>query len=99
MPGITRASIIELARHRGYEVVETKVDAHFAMDADEAFCCGTAAVISPIGSITLGDKVATYGDGNTPGKVTTELYDALTSIQNESAEDIFGWVHPVPGLD
>jgi len=99
LPGITRDSIIQLARHKGYEVVETKVDAHFAMEADEAFCCGTAAVISPIGSITFGDKVATYGDGHTPGKVTLELYDALTNIQNEKDEDFLGWLHPVPGLD
>ena len=92
-------SIIQLARHKGYEIVETKVDAHFAMEADEAFCCGTAAVISPIGSITFGDKVSTYGDGNTPGKVTLELYDALTNIQNEKDEDFLGWLHPVPELD
>ena len=52
LPGITRASIIELARNAGIEVHETKVTAEFAMSADEAFCCGTAAVISPIGSIT-----------------------------------------------
>ena len=79
----------------GHEVVETKVEAEFAMGADEAFCCGTAAVISPIGSITLGDKTATYGDSSTPGVVTQKLYDALTSIQNETAEDLFGWLHPV----
>ena len=98
LPGITRNSIIELARHMGYEVVETKVSAEFAMSAEEAFCCGTAAVISPIGSITFGDKTATYADGSTPGDLTQRLYDALTNIQNDVDEDIFGWVHPVPGL-
>ena len=55
LPGITRMSIIELARSRGYKVVEEKVSAEFAMAADEAFCCGTAAVISPIASITKGE--------------------------------------------
>jgi branched-chain amino acid aminotransferase len=65
------------------------------MNADEAFCCGTAAVISPIGSITQGDSKKVYGDGS-PGKVTTELYDALTGIQNETADDIFGWLHELP---
>ena len=79
----------------GHEVIETKVEAEFAMDADEAFCCGTAAVISPIGSITLGDKTVTYADGSTPGKVTHKLYNALTNIQNEVSEDLFGWLHPV----
>ncbi len=95
LPGITRASIIALARHLGYDVHEEKVSAEFAMSADEAFCCGTAAVISPIGSITHDDKKVTYGDG-TPGIMTTTLYDMLTGIQNEKQEDIFGWLHEVP---
>lgn len=95
LPGITRASIIALARHLGYDVHEEKVSAEFAMSADEAFCCGTAAVISPIGSITHEDKKVTYGDG-TPGILTTTLYDMLTGIQNEKEEDIFGWLHEVP---
>jgi branched-chain amino acid aminotransferase len=95
LPGITRASIIALARHLGYEVNEEKVNYEFAMTADEAFCCGTAAVISPIGTITHEDKKVTYGDG-TPGIMTTTLYDMLTGIQNEKEEDIFGWLHEVP---
>ena len=95
LPGITRASIIALARHLGYDVHEEKVSAEFAMSADEAFCCGTAAVISPIGSITHDDKKVTYGDG-TPGIMTTTLYEMLTGIQNEKQEDIFGWLHEVP---
>ena len=95
LPGITRASIIALARHLGYDAHEEKVSAEFAMSADEAFCCGTAAVISPIGSITHDDKKVTYGDG-TPGIMTTTLYDLLTGIQNEKQEDIFGWLHEVP---
>lgn len=95
LPGITRDSIIALARHMGYKVVEEKVSAEFAMSADEAFCCGTAAVISPIGSITHGNTKVTYGDG-TPGEITTTLYDKLTGIQNETEEDIFGWLHEVP---
>ena len=95
LPGITRDSIIQLARHMGYEVVEGKVAADFAMEADEAFCCGTAAVISPIGSITHDSKKKVYGDG-TPGDITVQLYDALKGIQNESEEDVFGWLHPLP---
>ena len=95
LPGITRDSIIALARHMGYEVVEEKVSAEFAMSADEAFCCGTAAVISPIGSITHADTKVTYGDG-TPGTITKTLYDKLTGIQNETQDDMFGWLHEVP---
>ena len=65
------------------------------MSADEAFCCGTAAVISPIGSITHGDEKASYGEGK-PGPMTEKLYNQLVGIQNETAEDIFGWLHEVP---
>ena len=95
LPGITRDSLIKLARHNGIEVKETKVTAEFAMKADEAFCCGTAAVISPIGSITKGDTKAKYGDGK-PGELTTKLYNQLVGIQNETEEDFFGWLHEVP---
>ncbi len=95
LPGITRDSLIKLARHNGIEVHETKVTAEFAMQADEAFCCGTAAVISPIGSITKGETKAKYGDGE-PGKMTKLLYNQLVGIQNETNEDIFGWLHEVP---
>ena len=95
LPGITRDSIIKLARNNGMEVIETKVSAEFAMDADEAFCCGTAAVISPIGSITKNNNKAVFGNGE-PGKVTTTLYNQLTGIQNGSIEDTFGWLHEIP---
>lgn len=93
LPGITSDSIIQIARHRGYEVERTKVSADFAMSADEAFCCGTAAVISPIGSITHGEVERVYGEG--VGKVTRELYNALTGVQTGLAKDPFGWSHKV----
>jgi len=94
LPGITRLSTIELARSLGYQVLETKVDIEFAMGADEAFCAGTAAVISPIGSIEHGGNVATYCDGEV-GAVTKQLYDALTAIQEGRAPDPFGWTPSV----
>lgn len=95
LPGITRDSTIHLARSMGYEVIETKVSAEFAMSADEAFCCGTAAVISPIGSITHGEKKCVYGEGE-PGPITQRLYNSLTDIQKEVAEDTFAWLHELP---
>ena len=94
LPGITRSSIIEIARHRGYEVVVEKVSAEFAMSADEAFCCGTAAVISPIGSITHGDSEKIYQE-RAVGTVTRELYDCLVGIHTEAEDDTFGWMHRV----
>ena len=90
LPGVSRLSVIELARSLGYQVLETKVDIDFAMDADAAFCAGTAAVISPIGSIEHCGKIATYCDGEI-GAITRELYDALAAIQEGRAVDPFGW--------
>ena len=94
LPGITRLSVIELARSLGYQVLETKIDIEFAMDSDEAFCAGTAAVISPIGSIEHGGNIATYCDGEV-GAITKQLYDALTSIQEGRTTDTFGWTPSV----
>ena len=54
LPGITRLSIIELARSMGLTVVEEKVGIDFALGCDEAFCAGTAAVISPLDRYNTG---------------------------------------------
>ncbi|MED5486171.1 MAG: aminotransferase class IV, partial [Candidatus Thermoplasmatota archaeon] len=95
LPGITRASIIDLARSKGYEVREEKVPIDFVLSADECFCAGTAAVISPIGSICHGDECVMYSN-NEVGTVTRELYDALTGIQTQAIADDFGWTRTVP---
>ena len=95
LPGITRASIIDLARHKGYEVREEKVDIEFVLQADECFCAGTAAVISPIGAICHGEALTMYCN-NEVGPVTGELYDALTGIQTQLEADVFGWIRAVP---
>ncbi|KAH9317177.1 hypothetical protein KI387_018946, partial [Taxus chinensis] len=56
LPGITRKSIIEVARSRGYEVQERLISVDELFDANEVFCTGTAVVVSPVGSITYLDK-------------------------------------------
>ena len=73
----------------GYEVKEEKVDVDYAMSADECFCAGTAAVISPIGSIRFGDNVYEFGDE--VGPVTQKLYDELTAVQQRKIPDKRGW--------
>ena len=78
----------------GYEVRETKVEIDFAMAADECFCAGTAAVISPIGSIEHGGEVANFSNGEV-GQVTMKLYEALTDIMNGRSTDDFGWTQSV----
>lgn len=52
LPGVTRKSVIELARLRGYTVEEEPISVHEAMEADEVFTTGTAVVLCAVGSLT-----------------------------------------------
>jgi branched-chain amino acid aminotransferase len=71
LPGITRASVIEIARDKGLTVSEKKLTVAEAQDADEAFFTGTAAEMTPIGSIE--DKPLRH---SAPGPITSELKQA-----------------------
>jgi len=97
LPGITRDSIIKVARQLGYEVEETRlaIEDIFA-DAKsgkltEAFGTGTAAVISPVGTLCWKDETITIGDGGI-GPVAGKLYATLTGIQCGRLEDENGWI-------
>jgi branched-chain amino acid aminotransferase len=100
LAGITRDSLIQLARTMGVEVREEPIDVHEwhagaqRGDVQEAFACGTAAVIAPIGSLTTRAGTATMADGQ-PGPVTMRLRDALVDLQEGRADDPFGWRVPV----
>tara|TARA_B100001079_G_scaffold55432_1_gene46375 strand:- start:66 stop:644 length:579 start_codon:yes stop_codon:yes gene_type:complete len=92
LPGITRDSVLFLAKNKlGMEVEERKITIDEALDADEVFCAGTAAIISPIGSIHYNKKEYNFSEGNV-GETTRELYDILTGIQFGSDTDEYGWV-------
>lgn len=91
LPGITRKSIIDVARSQGFQVEERLVAVEELLDADEVFCTGTAVVVSPVGSITYLDKRITYGNDGV-GRVSQQLYSALTSLQMGLAEDKMGWI-------
>lgn len=97
LPGITRFSVIDLARKWGMEVEERKIaidevfSAHAQGRLDEVFGSGTAAVISPVGEIRCQDQVIHIGDGK-PGKTAVKFYDALTAIQYGRAEDTENWI-------
>jgi len=92
LPGITRMSVLQLAADQGHQVREERIDISFALDADEAFCTGTAAVIAPIGEIQHGGTKKVYHSG-TVGPVTKKLYDLLTGIQVRREPDTHNWVH------
>jgi branched-chain amino acid aminotransferase len=91
LPGITRKSVIQLARLRGYEVHERPVTVDELLEADEVFCTGTAVVVNPVGSITYGERRVKYNDGAV-GAVSQEVYTALTSLQMGESEDALKWV-------
>ena len=67
MPGVTRRSVIELARQRGYTVEEGNVSIHEALEADEIFTTGTAVVLTPVGSLTYKGDRKQYGELDKPG--------------------------------
>jgi branched-chain amino acid aminotransferase len=100
LPGITRDSVLTLAGQLGYAVREEP----YALDqwrADaasgrlrEAFACGTAAAITPIGTVRSRDGEFTISGGTT-GEVTRRIRQTLVDIQRGRAEDVNGWVHRV----
>lgn len=100
LPGITRKSCIEVLKSEGYTVNERllSIDELSKAMADgtleEAWGCGTAAVVSPIGELCYKDIKYTVNNGEI-GKVTQHLYDTLTGIQWGDLEDKFGWIHNV----
>ena len=97
LPGITRMSVLELARHWGMKVVERRIpiDEVVAGVADgtvsEVFGSGTAAVVSPVGLLNYKGQNHTVGDGQT-GPVVRKLFEQLTAIQYGRESDPFGWV-------
>ncbi|KAF8027878.1 hypothetical protein BT93_E0717 [Corymbia citriodora subsp. variegata] len=90
LPGITRKSIIEIARKLGYQVEERPVALDELLDADEVFCTGTAVVVTSIGSVThQGRRVEYKTQADT---VCQKLRETLTGIQMGGLEDTMGWM-------
>ncbi len=94
--GVTRKSCIELLKSWGVTVEERLISVEELFDAaangtlEEAWCVGTAAVISPIGELSWGDR--DYAVNNKQiGELSQKLYDELTGIQWGTRPDPFGW--------
>jgi branched-chain amino acid aminotransferase len=100
LPGITRKSCIEVLKDKGYTVSERLLSIDELAEAmangtlEEAWGCGTAAVVSPIGELNYNGKEYTVNNGEI-GPVTQHLYDTLTGIQWGKIEDTYGWTYPV----
>ena len=97
LDGITRRSLIQLAKDRGHEVEERDVtvaewrEGVAAGTITEAFACGTAAVITPIGQLKAADFAIDFGDA-APGELTMSLREELTGIQFGTREDRHNWL-------
>lgn len=96
LAGITRDSVIKLARSWGVNVVERMVSIGEVLEAcedgtlSEVFGTGTAAVISPVGELSYKDKKYTVADGNA-GMLSQKLFNELQGIQYGKQEDVFDW--------
>jgi branched-chain amino acid aminotransferase len=94
---ITRNSVMTVAREDfGFQVEERQVSVAEIDRFVEAGACGTAAVITPIGSLGYQGKMYhLYANGETPGPVTTKLYEHLTALQVGDRKDKRGWLEEV----
>lgn len=97
LPGITRDSLLSLARDEGLTVREERYSIdQWRADAQsgklvECFACGTAAVVTPVGTVASNNGNFTIGTGG-PGPVTSKLKERLVAIQRGEAPDPHNWV-------
>ncbi len=100
LPGITTKSCIKVLKKEGYKVSERLLSIDELGKAlqdgklEEAWGCGTAAVVSPIGELEYKNQRFVINNGEI-GSVTQKLYDTLTGIQWGKIEDTFGWTYKI----
>ena len=100
LPGITRDSILTVAADLGYAVSEEMIsvddwrDGVLSGEITEIFACGTAAVVSAVGSAKSAHGEWKTGDG-TPGPITMQIRETLLGIQHGTIADTHGWNHKV----
>ncbi|MCW2505992.1 MAG: branched chain amino acid aminotransferase [Actinomycetia bacterium] len=98
LPGITRDSLLQLAGDFGLRTEVRRISTDEWREAaasgrmTEAFACGTAAVITPVGTVKGSDGEFTVADGE-PGQLTMQLRQALLDIQHGRTPDTRGWMH------
>lgn len=95
LPSITKRSLLEVAKRQGLDPIETQIKFADIDQFVEAGAMGTAAVISPVGSITDGDKKHVFYDEEKTGPVTTKLYNELIAIQYGDRPSPEGWVQTI----
>ncbi|NDG64758.1 MAG: branched chain amino acid aminotransferase, partial [Planctomycetes bacterium] len=100
LPGITRDSILAVAKDLGYKTDEVMLsiddwrDGVISGEISEIFACGTAAVVSPVAQAKSAMGTWVTGDGE-PGPITMQIRNHLLAIQHGTTEDKHGWVKKV----
>lgn len=100
LPGITRDSVLQLARDEGLAVEERPITIDEVIETarsgamTEAFGTGTAAVVSPVGEFLYGDETISIAGGKM-GPVAKNFYDTLTGIQYGHVNDPHEWIERV----
>jgi branched-chain amino acid aminotransferase len=100
LPGVTRDSLLKLAPRLGIRAEESRISTEqwrqqcASGELTEAFACGTAAVLAPVGRVRGVAGEWLVGDGQL-GPVTLQLREELLGIQHGLRPDPFGWIHKV----
>lgn len=100
LPGVTRDSLLTLAADLGYQVEEGRINvddwrkAAESGELTEVFACGTAAVITPVGTVKARQGGWTMSGGE-PGPITMQLREQLLNLQTGVIDDPHGWVRVV----
>lgn len=100
LPGVTRDSLLTLARDKGIAVEEKRIDISGLLSAietgrcSELFTCGTAAVVTSVGALIADGKE--YRVKNQSGPIAQMLFKELTDIQYGRGKDVYAWCHIVP---
>jgi branched-chain amino acid aminotransferase len=100
LPGVTRRSLLALARENGWTATERRISTDEwekgveSGELTEVFACGTAAVVTPVGSVKHAGGGFPIGDGGS-GTVTMKLRESLVALQRGEAPDTHGWMHRI----
>ena len=101
LAGITRDSLLTVANDLGYSSDEAQISVDEwrqgveSGEISEVFACGTAAVITPVGTVKSRKHYAFEINGNQAGPITMQLRHALLDIQTGQAPDTHGWMHTI----
>ncbi len=92
LPSITNTSLQEIAKELGLTVERRRIHIDELTEFTEVGACGTAAVITPICSVTHGSKVYTFGPETKAGETLTSLFKRIQTLQYGESDDRYGWM-------